>query len=363
MEKMIKNESIIVSAANDENYGADKFAGDSVVLIQLNKLPVSHETYNLVEGIDCKVVEKYVIKQRKEVFETVYDFGKIVYKYLSVKHNYSNLSELINPAILDKETITFLKNIFNEFVQNNGYPYMIEKLPHIDDNVPIPDYLEFINESITIYIIEELRRWIIKLRIEETSVGSNNFDIEYVTSRTNKAVKLFNLLKSELIASLMNRKCSVIYDNISENEVIQLLQKGFPIIDKKTPLTKKVLLEFLTILQRTLIIYVIEIINGTYKNQYNISKRLPIFNSTSDQYRLYIMAHSLMGIGYDYLLSGLTVSKISFERAICNYPDCNNEFEKDGTGKYCPIHQDDEYKRKHIKHKSYLKNKNKQKKN
>lgn len=352
------SKTILEKDMNDSNYGNDKFSGDSIVLIQLNSLPKGSEIGNLVTSIDCIIKENYVIKERKEVFESIYSTGKKVYKYLTKNYTCDDLNDLLHSAMLDKEKTDFLKRTFNEFVQDNGYPYLIEKLPHIDNNIVVPNYLEFIDECITTYTIEELRRWIIKIRKEEVPFEDSYSPSENVISKTNKAKQTFDLLKNELISSLINNECYVVYDDISENEVIELLQDGFPVADK-SPLKKGKLLKFLTILQRTLMAYIIGTTNKKNKNQYIVNKRLPIFNSTSNQYRLYLIANSLMGISYDYLLSGLTVSKISFERAICNYPDCNNEFEKIGTGKYCEIHQDDEFKRKHIKHMSYLRSKEK----
>ena len=95
-----------------------------------------------------------------------------------------------------------------------------------------------------------------------------------------------------------------------------------------------------------------------FKIQNDIIKKLPVYNTFTNQYRLYTIANSQMGIALDYLLFNLTASQKSDNRFMCEFPNCNNEFERIGKSKFCSNHSDNEI-RAYIKHKSYIKNKDK----
>lgn len=352
---MKKKPSVTDQELNGIGDGSDQFKPGSIILLQLNMVPEDFTTESIINSTNCTNKENYIVQDKKIVFESICQVGKESLKAL--KGTDKNLDELMNHIWNNKHAVEQVKSLFNEFVYTNGYPYLIDTPPNIQTKVYCPDYIEFIYESIVLYLVDELRRIIFKIRVEENESSSN-----YSTSHTTKLQKTFIKLKSELVSTLITGKGAIIYDNIDKEQVIEILEQGVPAATKTEPLLKDDLLKFIQIMQRTLIYYVIDHTSGDNQIQYSITKRLPIFNTTSEQYRLYPMAYSLIGIAYDYLLNNLTATKVSPEREICAYPDCYNEFEKFGKGKYCYEHQD--VKRKHIKAKSYAKsNKKKEKSN
>lgn len=344
---MDKYQSITSKELNDISYGQDLFKVGSVVLIQLNLLPDSYEDTDLIQNINCTIKKEYVVLEEKETFKKIIELGKRAFNI--IKKNTQNINDLSIEIASNKTTKNEIIELYNDFIKENGYPYLSEQLPHMKDKPYCPDYIELIDESVTIYIVNELRKWIFKIRNEE----ENNTLSNGIISNLSKIKIIFSFIKQELISTTINSKDVVVYDHINKEQIVERLEHGL-LEDDSTTLIKKDLLEFLQILQRTLIYFILNRTNSSI--QYSVTKSLPIFNTTSDQYRLYPVAYSLMGIAYNYLLNNLTTSKISFERVICRYPGCNNEFEKEGKLQYCDEHKG-ENNRKFRNHTYYMKTK------
>ena len=339
-------------------YSGDAFNLDSIILIQLNRLPTQFKKNTLIDALDCNVVEKYVIKNKQDVFKSIYNTGKELFNSY-IKSKYESLFAYQYHGQTDVEIQNFHKEVFNRYVIENGYPYLIETLPHMIDKVYSPEYFEFANECLTIYLIEELRKWILKLKNKTNKSYSIKKDGAIDTFPTYQVRRLYEILKSRLLSMTKSHDTILIYDDITKEEAINVLEKGLPIDDsnkKLTALDFEYRDKFIRILQRTLIYYILSIINGPYKNQYTITKQLPIYNTETEQYRLYTTAHSLMGIAYDTLLFSLTALKESYKRSVCEFPNCNNEFEKIGNSPYCSIHTPSEI-RAYTQHKYYEKHK------
>lgn len=343
----------------DENVnlnGDDTFNLESIVLIQLNKLPREHKKSGLISTLDCSIVEKYVIKNKHEVFKSIYNVGKEIFNSFK-KSKYDSLSLFEYYRVEDIEIQNFYKETFNNYVIENGYPYLIETLPHMRDKVHLPEYSDFLNDCLNIYIVEELRKWILKLKRKSNKSYNIKKNGTIDTYPTYQIRRLYNIFKDKLLARTQFTDAFLIYDRISKEEVIRVLKTGLPTDDTNKQLTPpdfEYREKFIRILQRTLIYYIVSNINGPYKIQYVITKQLPIYNEGTEQYRLYNTAYSLIGIAYDNLLFSLTALKESYKRSMCEFPNCNNEFEKIGNSPYCSMHTTEEI-RAYTQHKYYMK--------
>lgn len=357
---MTKELSITDKNVNDLQSGGDLFGKDSIILIRLNKLPKDYKVKDIIDSSECTIVEEFLVKNRKEVFDSIYNTGKAIYKSLK-EDTFNILFNYFMDGYPSGDTQNLFKETATKYIQENGFPYLTEDLPHLLEHVYSPDYYAFIDECVTIYIIEELSKWVHKIsqnknqgHINKSNGGS--FD----TTPTYKIRSLFDIFKSRLI-SIMTITTNVLFnDDISQEEVLEVLNRGLPTDDTNKKLSQEDIdyrNKFLKILQRSLIYKVIAVINGPYKLQYIVTKQLPIYNTTSHQYRLYTIAHSLMGIAYDHLLLNLTATKYNYERAICAIPSCNNEFEKIGKTIFCGEHEEWEIRR-YINQKYYANKKN-----
>lgn len=357
---MTKELSITDNKVNDSQSGGDLFGKDSIILIRLNKLPKDYKETNLIDSTECTIVEEFLVKNRKEVFDSIYNTGKTIYKSLK-EDTFNILFNCFMDGYPSGDTQNLFKETATKYIQENGYPYLVEQLPHLPDKLGIPNYYEFINDCVTIYIIEELSKWVHKILQNKNQGRINKSNgVSFDTTPTYKIRSLFNIFKSRLI-SIMTITTNVLFnDDISQEEVLKVLNHGLPIDNTNEKLSQEEIdyrNKFLKILQRSLIYYVIAITNGPYRLQYIVTKQLPVYNKTSQQYRLYTMAHSLMGIAYDHLLLNLTATKYNYERAICAIPSCNNEFEKIGKTIFCSEHEEWEIKR-YINQKYYASKKN-----
>lgn len=335
---------------------SDNFGANSIVLVKLNKLSNQNKKSVVINTLDCDEIDNYIIKDKRIVFESVYKTGKKI--FLAFKDSeYNTISDYRQGMPTDSSINDLYTNLFNDYVFENGYPYLIGTLPSLNEKIICPEYFEFIDSCFNIYVIEELRKWVFKERkkIEDWEMKKKNGININIDTREFK-IK-YNIIKDELIYAMENQTSIIIYDDIDKKEVIDTLKKGIQISKEK--LTDKDIEDFtnfLKVLQRTLIYYILSIINGTYKKQYTITKQLPIYNEETLQYRLYTIAYSLMGIAYDSLLFSLTALNKSYMRKICEFPQCNNEFEPYGRTKYCDCHSNEEI-RAYTKHLSYMKKK------
>ena len=133
---------IIDKEANDTQTNGDEFPLGSIVLVKLNKLPDNFEINNYIKPEDCSKEEEYVIKNRKNVFNSIYNVGKNIYELLeddisnaerkemflfSVESSEENYSKA-KPN--DRKKIIKLKNIYNEYIQENGWPFFIGQMKY-----------------------------------------------------------------------------------------------------------------------------------------------------------------------------------------------------------------------------------------
>ena len=79
---MTKELSITDKNVNDLQSGGDLFGKDSIILIRLNKLPKDYKVKDIIDSSECTIVEEFLVKNRKEVFDSIYNTGKAIYKSL-----------------------------------------------------------------------------------------------------------------------------------------------------------------------------------------------------------------------------------------------------------------------------------------
>ena len=363
---------IIDKEANTIETSGDEFPIGSIVLVKLNKLPDNFEINNYIKQEDCSKEEEYVIKNRKNVFNSIYNVGKNIYELLeddisnverkemflfSVESSEENYSKA---KTNDRKKIIKLKNIYNEYIQENGWPFFIGEMKYFKEKTYNLTPRYFLSECLNLYTIEELRKWILKInqRIEVNTTDDKK-EKNYFNFATRKLRDLYDIHKNLLIITTTYYPDTLINDGLSSKEIVDTLERGMPNNTNKKLTQNEIdcYKNFLKVLQRSLMYLILRVMEFSgHEEQYLISNRLPIYNSQSEQYRFYTLAHSLIGIAYDYLLFNLSATKRNYERIVCEFPNCNNEFEKTGNSPYCSLHTMAEI-RAYTQHKYYMKHK------
>lgn len=317
-----------LKSITDGNLTYDDLQLNELILYKINLLPDSYEltSRDFITDIDCTVEKENVIINSKETFNKIYSTGREIFTLLTAEYkNTTSFNNYLSKGILDSRVSKQLKTVFNKYVEENGFPYLIS------DCIKHPSYYEFMNECMTVYLIDEVR----KLNLKNKNPDLPGFGEIYYDE---KFINFYNLIKPELISLTTNNQQIRIADNVDKLKTIEMLELGPYPTDKGIEAIENYTEDFFLALQRSLILYVSTLINSEYKNQYIITKHLPIFNATSKQYRIYLTAYSLIAVAYNQLLLNLTSTEWSYERRICALPGCNNEFEAVGKIKYCEKH-------------------------
>lgn len=333
METLINVDELIT--ISDYDTVADEFKKNDIVLIKLNYLLKQYQqtniidTYNWNNESDNKKDDEfdtieYVVRNEYDVFDSICITGKKLYNKIKKGKKGESFDKLIHDSFTNTDMSEFFKKTFNEYVQRHGYPYLI------DNNILHPPYDEFILECIMVYLINEVRKW--NFNIKQQIKDKWTIEVD------NNFINLYNMVKPELIAITLETQDKEILDKFDKLNIIEMLEYG-PADHKTNKPIKNYNDSFFIILQRTLMLYITNRINGKYKEQYILTKQKPIFNEGSEQHRVYRVANSLMGIAYDKLLFSLTATEFSCERIICEIPNCINEFEKEGKYRRCPRHR------------------------
>lgn len=350
--------TIFNSEKNDTGLNSDLYDKNSIVLIRLNKLPPNYISNEFINEKECTISCSWIIKNKKEVFDSIYNLGREIYNTFYKKKDNEHPLPYYSHVLLDEPNDKKqLRELFNNYVKENGYPYLTESPPFLGvEKVYIPSYDMFLDECMDLYIIEELRKWIVKIKNNKNDGYKSNKEGTTLTVPVQKFKALYELFITKMITWVSHTNDSIFDDHYSKESVLSTLDLGLPFTSAITKNDHFILQRFIKVLHRTLIYYLLTKFFGKDFAQNNITKTIPIFNKTSDEYRLYTTAFSLTGIAYDYLLNNLTATKIGSTRAICEMPECNNEFEKLTKSNFCGRHDQDEI-RKYINHKYYEKRK------
>lgn len=350
--------TIFNSEKNDTGLNSDLYEKNSIVLIRLNTLPSNYISNELINEKDCTISCSWIIKNKKEVFESIYNLGREIYNTFYKKKSNERPLPYYSYVLLDENNDkNKLKKLFNNYVKENGYPYLTETPQFLGiEKLRIPSHAEFLDVCMDFYIIEELRKWIAKIKNNQNVGYKSSKEGTTLTVPVQKFKSLYDLFKPKIINWVAHTDKHIFNDYYSKESVLTILEWGLPFTSAVNKNDNFMLYRFTKVLHRTLIYYLLTKYFGGNFTQNSITKSIPIFNRTSDEYRLYITAFSLTGIAYDYLLNNLTATKIGSTRAICEMPECNNEFEKLTKSNFCGRHEPEEI-RKYINHKYYEKRK------
>ena len=350
--------TIFNSEKNDTGLNSDLYEKNSIVLIRLNTLPSNYISNELINEKDCTISCSWIIKNKKEVFESIYNLGREIYNTFYKKKSNERTLPYYSYVLLDENNDkNKLKKLFNNYVKENGYPYLTETPQFLGiEKLRIPSHAEFLDVCMDFYIIEELRKWIAKIKNNQNVGYKSSKEGTTLTVPVQKFKSLYELFNTKIITWVSHTNDSIFDDHYSKESVLTILDWGLPFTSAVTEVEQAKLESFTMVLHRTLIYYLLTKYFGENFTQNSITKSIPIFNRTSDEYRLYTTAFSLTGIAYDYLLNNLTATKIGSTRAICEMPECNNEFEKLTKSNFCGLHEPEEI-RKYINHKYYEKRK------
>lgn len=355
----MKEETTIFNSQNNNiGFNSDLYDKNSIVLVNLNKLPPNYISNGFVTEKECTISYSWIVKNRKEVFESVYNLGREIYNtFYKSSNSEHKLSYFSYDILSDQNDKNKLMVLFNNFVKENGYPYLIKNLEFLGiKSLFIPKYSEFLDECMDLYIIEELRKWITKTKNNTNTGYKTNKEGTTFTIPVQRFKSLYELFSLKLISWTAHTSDTIFDDHYSKESILNVLDLGLPFSSAVNDNDHFILARFTDYLHRSLIYYLLTKVFGKNFGQHNITKSIPIFNSTSNEYRLYTTAFSQIGIAYDYLLNNLTATKIGTTRAICEMPECNNEFEKINKSNFCTAHKDEEI-RKYINHKYYIKHK------
>lgn len=350
--------TIFNSEKNDTGLNSDLYDKNSIVLIRLNTLPSNHMSNEFINEKDCTISCSWIIKNKKEVFESIYNLGREIYNTFYKKKSNEHPLPYYSYVLLDENNDkNKLKNLFNNYVKENGYPYMTETPQFLGiEKLPIPSHAEFLDVCMDFYIIEELRKWIAKIKNNQNVGYKSSKEGTTLTVPVQKFKSLYDIFKPKIMNWVAHTNYPMFDDHYNQEVVLYKLDLGIPFTSAVTKFEQAKLESFTMVLHRTLIYYLLTKYFGRNFSQNSITKSIPIFNRTNDEYRLYTTAFSLTGIAYDYLLNNLTATKTGSTRAICEIPECNNEFEKLTKSNFCGRHDQDEI-RKYINHKYYEKRK------
>ena len=357
---MKEETTIFNSEKNDTGLNSDLYEKNSIVLIRLNTLPSNYISNEFINEKDCTISCSWIIKNKKEVFESIYNLGREIYNtfYKNEKRSDGSPFPYYSYFFLDgNNEENIFKKLFNNYVKENGYPYLTETPQFLGiEKLRIPSHAEFLDVCMDFYIIEELRKWIVKIKSNQNTGYKSNKKGTTLTVPVQKFKSLYDLFKPKIMNWVAHTNYPMFDDHYNQEAVLYKLDLGIPFTSAVTEVEQAKLESFTMVLHRTLIYYLLTKYFGENFTQNSITKSIPIFNRTSDEYRLYTTAFSLTGIAYDYLLNNLTATKIGSTRAICEMPECNNEFEKLTKSNFCGQHDQDEI-RKYINHKYYEKRK------
>lgn len=174
----------------------DEFKKNTIILTKLNCLTKEYQEDNIIGTFnwsninrkkedEFKIVE-YVVLNEYDVFDSICETGKELYKIIKKGKKRESLDTLIRNGFINPDISKSFKNIFNNYVQKYGYPYLIA------NEIPCPQYEEFIFECIMLYLINEVRKW--NFNAKEQSIN------EYYLEVDKNFIDLYNLIKPELIA-------------------------------------------------------------------------------------------------------------------------------------------------------------------
>lgn len=285
---------------------------------------------------DCEKIENCILKI-DDVFDLIYNAGKNLLNFctkntvIQSKNNKTNINDIIGSIFCNENTKIEYTKMYTDWIKENGYPYSKDFSREIEAG-----WFYFIEDSIMLYIIYEIHKWICKINNQISNSSK-------IISPTNKLEYLISLIKDNLINILADNSVYVLGNSSNEEDSIFLQSQN--INDNRE--------EYFNVIQRALLVYTTSFLyDKKFKDFFSVTKRYIIFNEHNHHYRLYNSANCLIGIAYHKLLFDLTTNQYNYSRRICANPECTNEFERNGKKAYCDI-CDDKHIPIKIKNKKY----------
>lgn len=269
---------------------------------------------------DYTVIVREKIFQRynsNQCFESIYNIGNLLVIELG-KQNICNLNQIISNTskILTNKKII---NHIHTWVKINNYPF--------DSKQKLGYEIDFIINSIELYILFEVHKWLIKM-YNQKSKEINKEEIDAI-------LELLKYIDLDSFIQMRLGKHKYIYALEKQKEEHQneryYLHKCLE--DSSFINTTKNKIYFMSHITQYIIEYLKEQLNC---RKYVITKETIYYSKKTNQYRILDTTNSIMSIAYNKLLLHLTSTTLGYRKGICQIPGCNNEFTKtNNRQKYC----------------------------
>lgn len=299
-----------------------------------------------------------------DVFQSICDLGKELFEeYLRLNNCTKN--EIYKNRITWDAIFNFFDTdigakteFVNNWISENGLPYSIK--------VDIKDQKLFIIEdSLTCYLYSQLHKRLILWKEEKDDYTDPNrkpspkYNIELYVSLLR--IDIGQQIKKLLRGSKYNKGVMDILldDNNNEDEIYKKLDM---LVYRNGNYSELIDDNIIFFIRTALISNIIDRFNDKYSidsGEYILSKQIPVYNSTTKEYRFYETAVSLMGIAWNRLLQILSTTEYGYTRVPCRNEECNNYFVKVGKNQFCETCIDNGTARKII-YREYNKKRKKQ---
>ena len=257
-----------------------------------------------------------------DVLKIVCDLGKEILDIYLDKHSSKYVIEnkiMLDDILEDKDLNDKYLNAVNEWIQENGFPY-IEKE---SNNILI--------DSVICYIINQIQKIVYYKQLE-------NIKRELNTQTYSKySLKFYLTIIRDIVYRLKRIDTFTIFSHGIIDYIETYGRNSFINNYNKIVYNKNVELiddNFVFILKVSLLEW---ILFRKYRDRKNfaVSKDYPIYNKKSKEFFFNEVASSLMGIAYQRLMINVTIVNFGYTKIPCRNEACNNFFTKTGKGEFC----------------------------
>lgn len=270
-----------------------------------------------------------VVLDSLEVLESICNLGKEILNVFiseySVRYVIKNNLDLDNIVEYLEQEREKVNHIIYKWILENGFPY----INNDNDDINL-----LIWDSLICYIFKELHKH---------SINFNNYvKSSKINRKDNPKYKIsfyVSIIRNILIFTLQNAhnqryvgECTK--ELMNEDDIINIIKelKGRKISSYDLFMDK----DTLKLFDMGMITYILLHIDELKrKDNFKLTRQIPIYNKHANEIRFYNTATSLIGIAYNRLLINLTTTKYGYVRVECANPDCNNVFVKNGKNMFC----------------------------
>ena len=210
---------------------------------------------------------------KENVFEEINDIGRKILKYIfdnSLNKNNKDYHTIANQIYSENLQLIYKK--YEEWNNNNGFPYSFKQFYDGDDGLGL-----FLDDCIFLSLCNEINIWLFKLQL--------GYDI------TNRFYNLISLLNMNMINETYYKYrptaeeyYKITYDRVPSKEEIREYHFNIKEIIPNAKNNRKANEEVCNSLRKVLV----DLINDKLdKNDYFITRLVPIFNQTTKEFTLY----------------------------------------------------------------------------